>query len=185
MSDGRAGTQPSTDSKFAALSELLSHDNKLAALSELVTVVSLLHFRVSVTAQELHQKGEFSGGRRAILSNLKFDGPATVPHLARIRPVSRQFIQKLANEMAAEGLVEFIKNPEHKRSKLLRITAMGERLLANMLEREAKVGIWLARDLDESELQTAARIVRNLRDKLVHSAEWLAEVNHNQEYGSS
>lgn len=156
--------------KLAAV-DMLKTDSKLAALDELRWAVVYLFFRFSATAQELHQQGEHSSGRSGLLHSLKQGGPATVPQLARARPVSRQFIQKLANEMAADGLVEFIPNPAHQRSKLLRITPQGECLLAEIVEREAKLGAWLAHDLDESDIRTAARVVSILRDKLAQSQE--------------
>ena len=56
----------------------------------------------------------------------RFDGPLTVPQIAQMRPTSRQRMQRLADELAAEGLVEFIDNPGHRRSKLLSLTPRGE-----------------------------------------------------------
>ena len=45
-----------------------------------------------------------------------------MPQIAQMRPTSRQPMQRLADELAAEGLVEFIDNPRHWRSKLMRLT---------------------------------------------------------------
>jgi DNA-binding MarR family transcriptional regulator len=42
-----------------------------------------------------------------------------------MRPTSRQRMQRLADELAAEGLVAFIENPKHRRSKLVRLTPTG------------------------------------------------------------
>ena len=157
-------------SKLTGLDEL----SKLVALDELTWAVVFLYFRQSANAEIQYQEGEHSAGRRSLLRSLKMDGPATVPQLARARPVSRQFIQKLANEMVADGLVEFINNPEHKRSKLVRITAKGERLLMEMMEQDIKLGTWLVQDLNESDIRTATRVVRTLREKLVRVEEWKA-----------
>src|SRR5512132_1591650 len=54
-------------------------------------------------------------------------GPLTVPQIARMRPTSRQRMQRLADELAAEGLVTFVDNPKHRRSKLVQLTPKGER----------------------------------------------------------
>jgi DNA-binding MarR family transcriptional regulator len=35
-------------------------------------------------------------------------------------------MQRLADELAAEGLVEFIDNPRHRRSKVVRLTHKGD-----------------------------------------------------------
>jgi hypothetical protein len=36
-----------------------------------------------------------------------------------MRPTSRQRMQRLADELAGEGLVKFVENPKHRRSKLV------------------------------------------------------------------
>jgi len=53
-------------------------------------------------------------------------GPLTVPQIAQMRPTSRQRMQRLADELAAEGLVTFIENPTHRRSKLVQLTRKGD-----------------------------------------------------------
>lgn len=147
-------------------------DSKLTALDELIWANTTLHFRLAAVAQELHQEGEQSAGRRSLLRSLAREGPATVPQLARSRPVSRQSMQKLANDMLREGLVEFFENPDHQRSKLLRITPLGEQLLAQMNAREVKLGQWLAEELSENEIRTATSVVSLLRDRLAQSTAW-------------
>ena len=106
------------------------------------------------------------GGIWGFLHSLAVDGPQTVPQLARARPVTRQHIQQIANEAAAGGLIEFIDNPAHKRSKLLRLTPKGERVDAEMTERLKTFAGDLAEDFDSAELATAARVVNALRAKL-------------------
>ncbi len=106
------------------------------------------------------------GGIWGFLHSLAVDGPQTVPQLARARPVTRQHIQLIANEAAADGLIEFIDNPAHKRSKLLRLTPKGERVDAEMTERLKTFAGDLAEDFDAAELATAARVLNALRAKL-------------------
>ncbi len=72
--------------------------------------------------------------------------------------MTRQHIQQIANEAAADGLIEFIDNPAHKRSKLLRLTPKGERVDAEMTERLKTFAGDLAEDFDAAELATAARV---------------------------
>ena len=97
-----------------------------------------LHFRLGALIERVHHgrvlTGVFTAGRRAILRNLVELGPKTVPELAGMRPISRQYVQVLVNGLRDDGLVELIKNPAHKRSKLVRITEEGRSLLREMLE---------------------------------------------------
>ena len=106
------------------------------------------------------------GGIWGFLHSLAVDGPQTVPQLARARPVTRQHIQQIANEAAQDGLIEFIDNPAHKRSKLLRLTPKGERVHAEMTERLRRFAGDLAVDFDAAELATTARVLNALRAKL-------------------
>ena len=106
------------------------------------------------------------GGIWGFLHSLAVDGPQTVPQLARARPVARQHIQQIANEAAADGLIEFIDNPAHKRSKLLRLTPKGERRDAEMTNRLKRFAGDLAVDFNAPELATAARVLNALRTKL-------------------
>jgi DNA-binding MarR family transcriptional regulator len=62
---------------------------------------------------------------RAVLERLFASGPQTVPQVARWLLVPRQVAQRLADEAAALGLVEWTPNPAHRRSKLARLTDTG------------------------------------------------------------
>ena len=106
------------------------------------------------------------GGIWGFLHSLAVDGPQTVPQLARARPATRQHIQQIANAAVADGLIEFIDNPAHKRSKLLRLTPKGEGVDAEMTERLKTFAGDLAEDFDAAELATAARVLNALRAKL-------------------
>ena len=106
------------------------------------------------------------GGIWGFLHSLAIDGPQTMPQLARARPVSRQHIQKIANDAAADGLVAFIDNPAHKRSKLVTLTPKGERVDKEMTERLRTFAGDLAADFDAVELATAARVLNAVRAKL-------------------
>jgi len=111
-----------------------------------------------------------SGSYWGILRSLKLEGPQTVPQIARSRPVPRQSIQKLANEMVGMGLIEFVDNPAHQRSKLLRLTPDGEATLQEMRERIAQemehFAQHFAQDMGITELQTAVSVMARLREKL-------------------
>src|SRR5262245_3952368 len=108
---------------------------KAAALTELLELVPFLYHRLRAASQTLHGEGEFSGARRSVLRSLT-SGPATVPTLARQRPVARQVMQRLVDDLAGDGLVELVDNPAHQRSKLVRLTRAGQQRLEQMLARE-------------------------------------------------
>lgn len=71
---------------------------------------------------------EYQGeGYLGVLRLLNSEGPQTVPQIARRRGVSRQRIQKLSNNMADNGLIRFVDNPDHRSSRLVQLTQSGIR----------------------------------------------------------
>ncbi len=52
--------------------------------------------------------------------------------------ITRQAVQRVANELAAEGFVRFTPNPEHKRAKLVTFTERGRTAYASATERQAR-----------------------------------------------
>lgn len=105
-------------------------------------------------------------GSWGLMRSLAEGGPQTVPAIARSRPVSRQHIQKLADELAAEGLVEFVDNPEHKRSKLMRLTAAGRTRYKSVSGRIQQLADELGRGLDAKKIVAAADVLTRLRERL-------------------
>lgn len=62
--------------------------------------------------------------------------PATVAQLARTIGVTRQAIQRIANDLAAEDVIVFRANPRHKRAPLLALTDGGEALFDRAMQRQ-------------------------------------------------
>jgi DNA-binding MarR family transcriptional regulator len=65
-------------------------------------------------------------------------GPHNVPTLARRLGLTRQSVQRLANELVAEGLARFAANPATARSPLFVLTEDGERVLEAINAASAK-----------------------------------------------
>lgn len=131
----------------------------------MLEVIQTFHRLRSVGAEE----GAVSaggGGSWGLMRSLVDGGPQTVPEIARARPVSRQHIQKLADELAGEGLVEFVDNPAHKRSKLLRLTAAGRARYKVTSARIQEIAENLGRDLDAEAVAAAADLLAHLKSKL-------------------
>ena len=138
------------------------------ALMSLIEEAIAVHLQLQILTQELHGHNELSRACRGILRDLYRLGPRTVPQLARGRPVSRQNVLMLVNRLIAEGLAESIRNPEHKRSYLVRLTPRGNALLEEMWSHETALLNSLSLDISSEELQAAAGVLRRLRDALEH-----------------
>ena len=144
---------------------------RAGAVSALIDETTALFHRLKVAAEQVHQQGHVSAGRRGILRSLASGGPQSVPRLARARPVSRQLVQTLVNGLLAEGYVEYAANPAHRRSHLVRLTRAGRGLVAQMDRREHELMEGLRVGVSRRELASAARTLRRLRSSL-ESAAW-------------
>src|SRR4029450_13564917 len=92
-------------------------------------------------------------------------GPLTVPQIDQMRPTSRQRMQRLADELAAERVVEFIDNPRHRRSKLVRLTSKGDARYREMSVRFLAIASTMGADLSEADILKTTEVVRRLSDE--------------------
>jgi DNA-binding MarR family transcriptional regulator len=92
--------------------------------------------------------------------------PLTVPQVARRMGLTRQSVHATAKRLAADGLLEFVPNADHRRSQLVRLTELGETKYAALSERQT---VWvnrLADGLAPSSLASTARTLEALCRRL-------------------
>lgn len=156
-----------SDRTITAMPENQSHETTASeAMQELVVETIAAFFLLRATGRRIGAVTATDRGYWGMLRSLKLEGAQTVPQIARSRPVSRQHIQKLANEMIADGVVELVNNPAHKRSKLLQLTPKGEAIFQEITARIAQAAAGLSQDIDAADLQVAVRVLRQLGTKL-------------------
>ncbi len=136
------------------------------AIEDLIIEIVATFFLLRAEGMQIGVVSSSGEGYWSVLRLLKVNGPQTVPQLARYRYVPRQSVQKLANEMLNDGVIEFLNNPAHKRSKLLRLTPKGEAVFAEMSDRIATLAETLAEQQDAAQLQNAANVVKRLHEQL-------------------
>lgn len=137
-------------------------DNKAEAVAELLLDVAQCFFRIRAIGQNTGLISPWGGGTFGFLRSLVLLGPLTVPQIAQMRPTSRQRMQRLADELAAEGLVEFVDNPRHRRSKLVRVTPKGQARYRELNARLLTIAATLGADLGEPQIRGASGVVRQI-----------------------
>lgn len=134
-------------------------------------VIGLFH-RLRYVAEEIYGEGGRSTARRGILRGLARYGAQTVPQLARARSVTRQDVQPVVDALAREGLVALVANPAHARSRLVRVTPEGARLVQEMDTVDARVLDAVGADLTAKDLATTARTLSELRRRFETGTRW-------------
>ncbi len=149
--DQRTGTDPIADGKAEAITELMLE-------------VAQCFFRIRALGQKTGLITSWGGGAFGFMRSLALLGPLTVPQIAQMRPTSRQRMQRLADELAAEGLVEFIDNPKHRRSKLVQLTRKGAARYGELNAQLMAIASTMGVALDEADIRKTAKVVRQLSD---------------------
>jgi DNA-binding MarR family transcriptional regulator len=128
--------------------------------------IALFH-RVRYVAEQIYVADGRSATQRGVLRGLVRYGPRTVPQLARTRSVSRQHTQEVVDRLRADGFVELVTNPAHRRSRLVRATRRGVALVASMDEADAAVLRAIGERLvaTRAELGITARTLREVRER--------------------
>jgi len=139
-----------------------SRKGKTEAIAELMLEIAQCFFRIRAAGQKTGLITTWGGGAFGFLRSLADLGPLTVPQIAEMRPTSRQRMQRLADELAAEGLVEFVDNPKHQRSKLVQLTRKGEKRYRDLHSRFLDIAATLGADLTEAEIRRAVETVRQV-----------------------
>jgi DNA-binding MarR family transcriptional regulator len=94
--------------------------------------------------EQLSDRG-LTAADRAVLEFLFAADALTVPEIAARYQVSRQHIQVTVNGLVAKGLLATRKNPQHKRSVLVALTARGRKLFASILDEDLRtIEEWFA-----------------------------------------
>lgn len=149
-------------------------NGRAEAIAELMLDVAQCFFRIRALGQKSGHITNWGGGAFGFLRSLALFGPLTVPQIARMRPTSRQRMQRLADELAEEGLVDFIDNPQHRRSKLVRLTSKGDAHYNDLNARLLSIASTMGGDLGEADIRTTIEIVRRLSDDVKTQSERLS-----------
>ena len=139
--------------------------SKGEAIACLMFEVAQFFFRLRALGQKTGLFTSWGGGSFGFMRSLALIGPLTVPQIAHMRPTSRQRMQRLADELAAEGLVEFIDNPTHRRSKLVRLTRKGDARYRELSAQFLAIASTMGAALGEADIRKATEIVRRLSDE--------------------
>ena len=137
-------------------------DGKAEAIAELILEVAQCFFRIRAIGQKAGLINSWGGGAFGFMRSLALLGPLTVPQIAQMRPTSRQRMQRLADELAADGLVKFIDNPKHRRSKLVQLTRKGAARYRELNDQLLAIAATMGVALCEADIRRTTEIVRQL-----------------------
>ena len=142
------------------------------AVTELILEVFRLNGTLLAAGDGLVEDLGLTSARWQVLGAIALSPvPLPVAHLARNMGLSRQAVQRLANEMAADGLVRFAENPHHQRAKLVLLTARGQEAYDAAMARQGSWARKLGKGLSISEIEAAMAVLRGMRRSLEENSQ--------------
>lgn len=88
------------------------------------------------------------------------EAPRTVAQIGRRMGLSRQGVQRVANALVRDRVAEFVSNPDHRRSPILRLTRHGEEILSRINTGQSTWSNEMAAGLNLQDLEAAIRTIK-------------------------
>lgn len=142
------------------------------ALTALILDVFRLNGRLLVAGDRLVAELGLTSARWQVLGAIAYaERPEPVAWHARTMGLHRQGIQRIVNELEAEGIVEFHTNPHHKRAHLVLLTTKGRKLFEAALALQVPWVNSLSSGLKPRDVAMAQSVIDHLKKRLEDETE--------------
>ncbi len=143
------------------------HTKPGSALTKLILETFRLHGALIDSGDQLVRPIGLTAARWQVISCVaRAPQPAPVAHIAREMGLSRQSVQRLTDHLAADGLVEYRDNPNHKRAQLVVLTGRGEKAFVAATGRQVSWANALASGMKTEDIDAANALLRSLERRL-------------------
>jgi DNA-binding MarR family transcriptional regulator len=149
----------------------MTKPSKSGTLTDLVLEIFRLNGLLIAAGDELVAGTGLTSARWQVVGAIALQqGRAPVAHIANAMGLTRQSVQRIADELEKTGIVEFRDNPNHKRARLVTLTAKGHALNEAAMDLQKPWVAALAAGIDLSALQAALAVLTELRARLEQPA---------------
>ncbi|WP_324698854.1 MarR family winged helix-turn-helix transcriptional regulator [Novosphingobium sp. RL4] len=139
------------------------HTPEGSAVTDLIMTIFRANGRLLRGGDTLSKELGLTAARWQVLGAIA-QTPKTVAQIARDYELTRQGILWVVQSLVKDGMVELVKNPDHRRAKLVRNTDKGRETFEEVSRRQH---IWsndLGQAFNTAELQAAVDVVRRLSE---------------------
>jgi DNA-binding MarR family transcriptional regulator len=137
------------------------------AVTNLVLDLFRLNNRLLTEGDRLVADIGLTSARWEILGAITYaERPQPVAWLARDMGANRQNVQRIINDLQKMGLVAFEPNPHHQRAQLVTLTDKGKQAFDAAMRLQAPRINELAKGLSRKDVETAHRVMLQLRERL-------------------
>jgi DNA-binding MarR family transcriptional regulator len=138
-----------------------------AALTELILEVFRVNGDLLAEGDRIAGQHGQSSARWQVLGAI-VEQVRTVPGIAREMGLTRQSVQRTVDVLESEGIVEYLDNPAHRRSRLVAMTPRGRDIYRKILARQVQWSNGLAEEMGtgQQDIRRALVLLRGLRAQL-------------------
>jgi len=145
----------------------VAHSPAGAAATELIIEIFRLNGCLLDAGDDLVHDVGLTSARWQVLGAIAASAvPLPVSHIARNMGLTRQAVQRLANDLERGGLVRFAPNPHHERARLLLMTDSGARAFKTAMARQVPWVNRLAKALHADDIARALSVLVSMRRRL-------------------
>ncbi len=142
-----------------------THSPAGAAFTKLIIETFRLNGRLLAAGDALCAGLGLTSARWQVMGAID-DGPLPVSHIARNMGLTRQAVQRIADELAGEGFIQFTDNPHHRRAKLAALSVKGRSSLDEVNRLQVAWANKVAEGLDPASIGAAADVAAALHHRL-------------------
>jgi len=142
------------------------------ALTDVVLELFRLNNRMLNAGDRLVSDLGLTSARWQVLGTIvAAERPQPVAWLARDMGGNRQNVQRIVNDLAADGLVAFQPNPHHRRAQLVVLTDKGKEAFGAAMNVQTPWINRLADGLRVADIETTREVISTLRQRLEANGE--------------
>ena len=140
----------------------MPHTKGGKAFTQLVLETFRFNGRLLAAGDRLSKPAGLTSSRWQILGAIEGQSNS-VAQIARKMGLARQNVQRIANVLKQEGIVEYLPNPDHQRAKLVCLTERGRKAAKELARRQEAWANEIASRVSVSEIRDALEVLRKLR----------------------
>ncbi len=134
-------------------------------LSRLAVRVFQLEGLLSSAGDSLAQPAGQTTARWRVLAAIE-ETPRPVADIARAWSLTRQSVQRIADNLADDGLVAYAPNPKHRRAQLVRLTPRGRSVLKRIQANQREWANTVGERIGTAELKRANHVLARILEML-------------------
>ena len=143
----------------------MPHTKAGRAFTELIMETFRFNGRLLAAGDRLTKPVGLTSSRWQVLGAIEAES-LSVAQIARRMGLARQNVQRLADALKEERIIEYATNPDHKRAKLVGLTERGRSAMRQLGQLQELWANETTSGVSAAEIQAASDVLRKLRSRL-------------------